>query len=162
MSEATLQGALFDLIRRPDFTEPDMWSRRDFGTKDVIIREGSKDHQIYLVEAGELAVTSTVDLDENRKVRPGIYTLGPGQIFGEFCLFNDLPRTATVTANTDGRLITIDAFKLQGYLDQHPAIGYRVLRELYSALVERLDKTNKRVSHLLAWGLKAHGIDQHL
>lgn len=162
MSEAALQGALFELIRHPDFSQPEQWSRQGFHAKDVIIREGDHDHRIYLVERGELAVTSNVALDDNRRVRPGIYTLGPGQIFGEFCLFNDLARTATVTASSDGELIAIDALQLQRFLDDHPELGYRVLRELYSALVVRLDKTNKRVSHLLAWGLKAHGIDQHL
>jgi CRP-like cAMP-binding protein len=157
-----VRGSLAELICRPDFAEHQIWSRRDFSANDIIIREGEQDHQVYLVEDGELSVTSTVDLDDNRRVRPGIYTLGVGQIFGELCLFNNLPRTATVTATSDGRLVVFDALRLQAFLDAHPDVGYRVMRDIYDTLVERLSKANKRVEHLFAWGLKAHRIDQHL
>lgn len=154
-----MQTVLAQLLSKPDFPEHDIWQRESFTAKDVIIQEGGLDQRIYLVEQGELSVTSTVDLADNRKVRPGIHTLQPGQIFGEFCLYNDLPRTATVTATQDGQLIVFDALKLQQYLDQHPETGYQVLKEIYSSVVTRLHKTNKRVEHLLAWGLKAHQID---
>lgn len=162
MSAVAAQGSLAALIGRPDFPERDIWWRQSFSANDTIIREGERDHRIYLVEAGELSVTGSVELDGRRRVRPGIYTLRSGQMFGELCLFNDLPRTATVTATSDGELVVIDALGLQAYLDAHPALGYRVLRDIHDTLVERLSKSNKRVEHLFAWGLKAHGIDQHL
>jgi len=157
-----VQTVLAELITKPDFPENDIWHRERFAAKDVIIHEGRTDQRIYLVEQGELSVTSTIDLTESRKVRPGIHTLGSGQIFGEFCLYNDLPRTATVTATQDGQLVVFDARKLQQYMDTHPETGYLVVKDIYSTLVERLHKTNKRVEHLLAWGLKAHQIDEHL
>ena len=88
--------------------------------------------------------------------------LEPGEVFGEFCLFNNLPRTATVTASSNGKLIAIDAIQLQIYMDANPEAGYRVMREIYETIVDRLLLTNKRVENLFAWGLKAHGIEKHL
>lgn len=153
---------LRQIITESGFPPPRCWQRQDFRTNEVIIREGDRDQRIYLVEAGSLMVTSDIELDESRKVKPGIYTLDAGQVFGEFCLFNDQPRSATVTATSDGRLIAIDAGQLQLFMDAHPDAGYRIMKEIYQTVVERLHLTNKRVENLFAWGLKAHGIDKHL
>jgi CRP-like cAMP-binding protein len=34
--------------------------------------------------------------------------LGPDQVFGEIGLFNETPRTATVTADSDGLLLALE------------------------------------------------------
>lgn len=156
-----MSTTLSQILQAPGFPA-DIWERRPVAPNDRLIRVGDNDHRIYLIEQGEFSVSSLVELDGTRQVRPGISTLGPGQVVGEFCLFNTLPRTATVTATTAGQVVAIDAVALQAYLDQHPDIGYRVLKELNQALVGHLYKSNKRVDHLYAWGLKAHNIDQHL
>ncbi|MGD2117004.1 MAG: cyclic nucleotide-binding domain-containing protein [Chromatiales bacterium] len=157
-----MYSSLSQLITQADFPEQQYWHRQTFKTNDVIIREGDTDKHIYLIEQGTLIVTCDVDLAEARQIRPGLSTLEPGQVFGEFCLFNDLPRSATVSASTDGQLVVIDAGKLQQYMDAHPETGYEVMKEIYKTVVDRLNKSNKRVENLLAWGLKVHGIDKHL
>lgn len=73
------------------------WADVPAGT--VVVRQGDDGDSYYLVESGELAVT--VDGAE----RPEPMVAGEG--FGEIALLHRVPRTATVTARTDSRLLVV-------------------------------------------------------
>jgi CRP/FNR family cyclic AMP-dependent transcriptional regulator len=154
-------SVLQKILESEDFPEGYAWCSRTFAAQEVIVREGEQGGYLYLVVAGDLRVTGQVDIDEARKMHPGICDLGPGDVFGELCLFDKQPRSATVEGLNPGQLIEIDANRLNQWLDRHPALGLKTLREFYGELISRLRKTNQRVESLLAWGLRAHGIDKH-
>ena len=153
---------LKEIIADPNFPEDVAWTRRGFAVNQIIVREGDLGHSLYLIEEGELRVTGRVELEDSRLVHPGICDLQKGDLFGELCLFDSSQRTASVIAVTDGELLEIEGRLLSTYLDKHPVHGYQLLRELFITLINRLGRANQRVEHLFAWGLKAHGIDQHL
>jgi hypothetical protein len=64
----------------------------------AVVREGDPGELFYIVEEGALAVTVSGE------PRPPIH---PGGFFGEIALLRDTPRTATVTASEDCRLLTL-------------------------------------------------------
>ena len=60
--------------------------------------------------------------------------LGPGDFFGEIALIDGGPRTATVTALTDVRLIGLTEWVFRGLLREHPSIALKTLESVASRL----------------------------
>jgi MFS family permease len=71
---------------------------------DVVIRQGDPADLFYIIGSGRFAVDQT---------EPGIgavhrlRVMGPDEVFGELGLMHGSPRTATVTAETDGTLLAL-------------------------------------------------------
>jgi len=64
-----------------------------------VIRQGDIGDRFYVVDAGEFEIV----IDGER-----IRTQGEGDFFGEIALLQDMPRTATVRALTDGAVWALD------------------------------------------------------
>lgn len=157
-----LNGLIDTIISDTAFTEGTAWKYRNFLANEVMLQEGEVGKSLFVVLDGNLRVSVHVALEERRKVRPGICDLGPGDIFGEVCLYKSSIRTAYVTAVTDGKVLEIDEAYLSTYLDKHPVQGYQFYKGLFEILILRLTNGNQRVESLLAWGLKVHDIERHL
>lgn len=70
-----------------------------FEPGDVVIREGDVGDRFYVVRSGTLTVSQS---------GKAIRTLGPGDAFGEIALLRQIPRTATVTADSAVDLGAVD------------------------------------------------------
>lgn len=149
-------------LQDPSLSNAGIAQRRVYDPGAVVIREGEPGRALYLVLNGVLRVSSRVVLHDECGIQPGICDLKAGDVFGEMTLFELAPRTATVTAVEPCELLEIDAESLIVYMEHHPEMGYLLLRELYQILTERLRKADERLESLFAWGLKAHGIAEHL
>lgn len=157
-----MEKSLRALLHHPEFVEGQYWLRERFRANQPIVEEGKIGSEIYLVLSGRVRVLGDVSLGEDRRIRPGFFDLDVGEVFGELALFDREPRSASVVAVSDCELAVIDGDRLLEFLDHHTDIGYEVLKDLVSALVGRLRNTNRKLFSLMAWGLKAHGLDEHL
>lgn len=130
--------------------------------KERIITQGGSDRYLYVVESGRVRVSARVGIEGERHIQPGLVDLGTGAVFGELNLFEAGTRSASVVALEDCCLLRIDAALLVTFLDEHPDLGYHLMRHFFLVLDDRLRKADQRVEQLMAWGLKAHGIEKHL
>ncbi len=69
----------------------------------VVVAEGADADAFYVIEGGDLAVSAVGEGSEPVALR----TLGAGTYFGEIGLLGHMPRTATVTATSECRLLRI-------------------------------------------------------
>jgi MFS family permease len=71
---------------------------------EAVVRQGETADRFYIIESGTFRVTQSPPSGGEPAV---LRTLGPDEVFGELGLLNRTPRTATVTAETDGLLLAL-------------------------------------------------------
>jgi CRP/FNR family transcriptional regulator, cyclic AMP receptor protein len=96
----------------------------------VLIRQGSLGREAFVIYEGRAKAT----------IRgKGSAKLGPGECFGEMALLHSAPRSATVTAETDMRLLVLGSREFSTLIEDVPAVGRRVL----AALAERVREAER-------------------
>jgi CRP/FNR family transcriptional regulator, cyclic AMP receptor protein len=87
---------------------------------EVVVEEGGFSRELLAIEEGTAEVT-----------REGehIADLGPGDVFGEAGMLDDEMRSATVTATSRMRLISLGHFEVQRLKKNAPGV-YRSIEEL--------------------------------
>ena len=83
-----------------------------------VTEEGKKGVGFFVIESGTARVT--VDGQEKR-------TLGPGDYFGEIALISDLPRTATVTAETALRCWGLAPWDVRPLVANNASVAWKLL-----------------------------------
>ncbi len=93
---------------------------------DVIIREGERDDQLFVIDHGRVEVIKGLGKPGQRSLR----TLGPLSYFGEMALIEDLIRSASVVALEHTRLLVLGQWNLRQAIEKHPAIALELLQML--------------------------------
>ena len=89
---------------------------------EVVIRQGDEADRFYVISEGEVDVTQVAD-GRQRVLR----RMGPGEVFGEIGLLSGVPRTATVTAVTDGTLLALERDDFLALVSTGAGLTYRLL-----------------------------------
>ncbi len=90
----------------------------------VVIREGEPADRFYIIESGRFAVDQK---DPGTELPRRLRVMGPDSVFGELGLMHGAPRSATVTAETNGRLLALDGPDFLDLLNAGPDISGRML-----------------------------------
>jgi CRP-like cAMP-binding protein len=104
-----------------------------------IVKQGQAGDAMYLLLEGELRVRLMISGKETI-----IVTLGPGEFFGEACLFDHGPRSADVIANKDSILLKVSEKNFQRLLDEAPKLAAPFLFAMGKSLTARIRADNKR------------------
>ncbi len=104
-------------------------SERRFGPEEIVVREGEGGASMFLVQSGRVAVS----LNDASGSSCRITILEPGSAFGEISLLTGEPRTATVRALTETRLVEIGKETLAPILEENP----RLVEALEATMRER-------------------------
>jgi CRP/FNR family cyclic AMP-dependent transcriptional regulator len=93
----------------------------------VLCKEGDIGHEFFVIIDGKVKIT--------RKGRR-VSVRGGGDFVGEIALIEDVPRTATVTAETPVRLFVLTRKDFRHLLDEQPNVERKVMRALARRLAE--------------------------
>ena len=96
----------------------------------ILMRQGDLGQEAFVIADGRAKVT----IRGKRSAK-----LGPGDCFGEMALLHRAPRSATVTAESDMRLLVLGSRQFSHLMDTVPTVGRRVL----AALAERLREAER-------------------
>ena len=95
----------------------------------VVIREGDPADRFYIIASGRFAVDQ---LDSGTQLPRRLRVMGPDEVFGELGLMRSAPRSASVTAASDGQLLALDGPDFLELLNAGPEVSGRML-ERYRA-----------------------------
>jgi CRP-like cAMP-binding protein len=100
----------------------------------VLMRQGDPGRECFVIEKGKARATVR---GKKRRI------MGPGECFGEMALLHAAPRSATVTAETDMKLIVLGSREFWTLLEDVPRVALKVL----AAVGERLRETEGAQPH---------------
>jgi len=100
----------------------------------VLMRQGEIGHEAFVIEEGRARATV--------RGKKGS-TMGPGECFGEMALLHSASRSATVTAETDMKLLVLGSREFSTLLEDIPRVALKVL----AAVAERLRETEGKRPH---------------
>ena len=95
-------------------------------TGERIFDIGEHGDHAYILESGNIGIS----LHADPRVQEFLRTLGPGKLFGEMSLLDNLPRSATAHVLQDSRILSLEKGKLRGLLLSYPELGLGLLRGL--------------------------------
>lgn len=96
---------------------------------EVIFREGASGDAMYLIWAGRVGV-----FKGNLQSPTVLGYRGPGEVIGEMALLEEQPRSASVIALENTRLLRIDRETFQEWLNSNPAVGMSIMASLSARL----------------------------
>lgn len=100
----------------------------------VLTKEGEPGREFMIIAEGEATVRR-----KGRKVA----SLGPGDFFGELAVLAGVPRTATITADTDMTIEALNRREFSTLLDESPRLAKKIL----IGAVKRLHELDAKSVH---------------
>ena len=105
---------------------------------EVVVREGDPGDHLYVLVEGEVDAVK----DRGTPREHLLNSMQPPSYFGEIAILDRSPRSATVVASTDVRVLRLAGDRFRELILQSPEIAFEVLRVLTS----RLRRSDERSS----------------
>ncbi len=117
----------------------------------VLFEECGQANALYLLFNG--AVDLTYKSKEEFRAEPEkVFPAGginPEEVFGISSLIEPFEYNATASVSVDSRVIVMNAPKLRELMNEYPALGTSILRQIAKTIMERLTYT--RIQLAAAW-----------
>ncbi len=119
-----------------------------YGPGAILCRENEVEDRFYMILAGEVEVTKTINNNESRLLK----TLGPGDFFGEMALIHNAPRAATVIAKSALTTLELDKAAFDRVLHKSTSVALAMVSEISNRLRQNdqmaVDDLRMRASEL--------------
>ena len=98
-----------------------------------IFHQGDEGDMMFVIVEGQLRVLRSMN-----GVEQELAQRGPGEFIGEMAIIESAPRSATLCAQTDVRVLAIDGEMFKGILRERPEVSFAVLRSISRRLREMM------------------------
>jgi serine/threonine protein phosphatase PrpC len=112
---------------------------REFRDGEVVIREGDKGDELFIVLEGKVRVS---------RGEQTLTQLGQGEHVGEMALIRSVPRSASVTAIGPAELIAIRRADFFEILRKEHEVAVKMLWQFLGVLADRLDRTSSELHEM--------------
>jgi signal transduction histidine kinase len=109
---------------------------REFAAGSEIFREGASGDGVYFVKEGLVEISGVVGGNTRRVFSQ----LGPGEIFGEMAVIEQLPRSAIAMAFAETQVYFIPRGEMLSLIERSPALAFNLLQ----LISHRLREFNQR------------------
>lgn len=121
-----------------------------FKEGEEIFSEASKGSELYIICTGRISIEVALpNRPGRRSERLAMATAG--MVVGELALVDGSPRSAKASAMEDTTVLEIKSDDIQRIMEEHPRIGYIVMKNLSTVLATRLRNTNLWLRNELLW-----------
>jgi CRP-like cAMP-binding protein len=125
--------------------------------KEIIFEENSASDELYVVASGsvDILVSPFILQANTKRERPEpmvVATIRRGQTFGEIALVDQGLRSASARCSTKKtRLLVLPRQQLISLCDQHPDLGYPLMRNIAADLAFKIRGTDLVIREQLLW-----------
>jgi len=120
---------------------------------EVLLREGEQDDTLYIIMDGDIIAT--------RDAGGGDYVilnhLKAGAVAGAMGFIDGSSHSATLRANKDSHVLTLHRDVLEGMIDAHPQLVYKVMKMIVRSVHQTLLGMNQQFVEMNNYIMKEHG-----
>jgi CRP-like cAMP-binding protein len=118
------------------------WQPREVPEGTVIIKEGSIGNEMFIIEAGRVEINLV-----RGDVVLLLTELQESSFFGEMSILANKPRSATVKAKTDVRLLVLKKQDFMEILNENPKVAAKFLLAMGEDLCNRIITANTNLEN---------------
>ncbi|OPX17731.1 hypothetical protein BXT86_04915 [candidate division WOR-3 bacterium 4484_100] len=118
------------------------WQPKEVSEGTVIIKEGTTGDEMYIIESGRVEVYLT-----RGDVVLLLSELQETSFFGEMTLLTNKPRSATVKAKTNCRLLVLKKQDFMKIIEENPKVAAKFLMAMGEDLSNRIMATNANLEN---------------
>ena len=119
---------------------------------ETLVREGGPERTLFVLVAGQLAVSNTRDGTEQVA-----YMMNKGECAGARSFVDAMPRRTTLRAFGPATVYTLEPDRFESLIDSHPRIVYKVMRAMFRITHANLLRVNQETQQLTDYVTKTHG-----
>jgi CRP-like cAMP-binding protein len=104
--------------------------RQSFAAETVLFKKGDPGNAMFIILAGQVRIYT----EDSEGQEFTLTHYGPGRVFGDFSLLDQLPRSASASVVEPLEALILSREDFMSFLPQHPSIGLAIIRHLTDRL----------------------------
>ena len=115
-------------------------SQKHFCADKIIIEEGSVGQDLFILLSGKVRIETRIPSGVTEQQT--LYTIFPGEVFGEFSFVDGTPRSASVISEEECSVLILNYDDFQKMARKHTHLALRFMENIANILIERIRNVN--------------------